>query len=221
MRILAPHFRRSIAISKLLDLTTIAAQTVEVLLNGFSVGVVFVDQNLGIVHANATAEAMFSSGDPIASRNGMLATLLPSETATLKAVVAQAASEEHRLAHRGIGVPLKGKTGSPLVMHVLPLGGGELRPELRRRAYAALFVASADAPPRMPRDAMVSIYDLTHDESRVFELIADGKTPVEIAIALGVAASTIRTHLLHLFDKTGCNRQSDLVKLAGSLSMPL
>ena len=221
MRLLAPHFRRCIAISKLLDLTTIAGQTVDVLLNELSVGVVFVDQHLGIVHANAAAEVMLSSGDPILVRNGKLATLLHSETAALQAVVAQAAHEEHRLAHRGIGVPLRRKDGPPCVVHVLPLGRGDIRPGLRQRARAALFIASAQSPPQMPRDALAMIYDLTQAESRVFELIVEGKAPVEIASALGVAASTIRTHLLHVFDKTGCNRQSDLVKLAGSLSMPL
>jgi DNA-binding CsgD family transcriptional regulator len=30
----------------------------------------------------------------------------------------------------------------------------------------------------------------------------------------------VKTHLLRVFQKTGCNRQADLVKLAGTLAMP-
>ncbi len=35
----------------------------------------------------------------------------------------------------------------------------------------------------------------------------------EVAEALGIAESTVRTHLLRLFAKTGAKRQSDLIKL--------
>ena len=221
MRMIGPHFRRAAAISNLLDLKSVAAQTFEATLNSLSTGIVLVDEQLGIVHANAAAEAMLASGDPIASRNGKLTTPRLSTTAILEAVVAQAAKEEQRLGQRGIGIPLEGRDGPPCVVHVLPMGGGEIRPGLRRRAKAALFIASANSPPQMPRDALTLIYDLTNAESRVFELIVEGKTQGEIARVLGVAASTVKTHLLHVFDKTGCNRQADLVKMAASLSMPV
>jgi DNA-binding CsgD family transcriptional regulator len=221
MRLIAPHFRRAAAISKLLELKTIAAQTFEATLNSLSTGIVLVDESLGIVHANAAAEAMLSSGDPITSRAGKLTTPRQSTLAVLAAVVSQAAKEEQRLGQRGIGIPLQGRNGVPSVVHVLPMGGGDIRPELQRRAKAALFIASANAPPQMPRDALALIYDLTNAESRVFELIVEGKTQGEIARVLGVAVSTVKTHLLHVFGKTGCNRQADLVKMAASLSMPV
>jgi hypothetical protein len=35
-----------------------------------------------------------------------------------------------------------------------------------------------------------------------------------------VAKSTVRTHLLRVFEKTGCNRQADLVQLAGNWPHP-
>jgi len=41
-----------------------------------------------------------------------------------------------------------------------------------------------------------------------------------IARTLGIAPSTVKTHVLHLFEKTGCARQADLLKLAASLSAP-
>ena len=78
---------------------------------------------------------------------------------------------------------------------------------------------TALAPIRMPTDAMALLYDLTPAETRVFELIAAGETPAAVAKTLGVAPSTVRTHLLHLFQKTGCQRQSELVKLGARFSM--
>jgi len=38
---------------------------------------------------------------------------------------------------------------------------------------------------------------------------------------LGVADTTVKTHLRRLFEKTGTNRQADLVKLVAGYSMPL
>ena len=61
----------------------------------------------------------------------------------------------------------------------------------------------------------------TPAESRIFELICDGETQAEIATKIGVAPSTVKTHLLRVFEKTGCSRQAELIKLAASFSLPL
>jgi DNA-binding CsgD family transcriptional regulator len=43
----------------------------------------------------------------------------------------------------------------------------------------------------------------------------------EAAAVFGVAESTIKTHLRRLYDKTGTNRQADLVKMVASFANPL
>jgi DNA-binding CsgD family transcriptional regulator len=43
----------------------------------------------------------------------------------------------------------------------------------------------------------------------------------EVAETLGIAESTVRTHLLRLFAKTGTKRQADLIKLIASYTNPL
>jgi DNA-binding CsgD family transcriptional regulator len=40
-------------------------------------------------------------------------------------------------------------------------------------------------------------------------------------MALGIARSTARTHLLQVFDKTACRRQAERVGLAARLSLPV
>lgn len=40
-------------------------------------------------------------------------------------------------------------------------------------------------------------------------------------MALGIAVTTVRTHLLRLFEKTGTHRQVDLVALLASFTLPL
>ena len=42
-----------------------------------------------------------------------------------------------------------------------------------------------------------------------------------MAAMLGVSDDTVKTHLKHIFEKTGAHNQVDLVKLVASLSSPL
>ena len=86
---------------------------------------------------------------------------------------------------------------------------------------AALFVASASGPPQLPHDALTQLYDLTPAEIRIFELICEGQTPAAISALLGIAVSTVKSHLFHVFEKTGCRRQIDLIRLAKSLTFPV
>lgn len=69
-RLLLPHLQRAVAISRLLDVRSVAASTFESALDTFAVGVVLTDADLGIVHANATARAMLATGEPIRSVRG-------------------------------------------------------------------------------------------------------------------------------------------------------
>jgi DNA-binding CsgD family transcriptional regulator len=43
----------------------------------------------------------------------------------------------------------------------------------------------------------------------------------EVAEALGIAETTVKFHLKHLFEKTGAGRQADLVKLVAGFVNPL
>jgi DNA-binding CsgD family transcriptional regulator len=43
----------------------------------------------------------------------------------------------------------------------------------------------------------------------------------EVAEALGIAETTIKTHLGRIFQKTGTGRQADLVKLVAGFASPL
>ncbi|MFX9138885.1 helix-turn-helix transcriptional regulator, partial [Acinetobacter baumannii] len=51
--------------------------------------------------------------------------------------------------------------------------------------------------------------------------VCEGQTRADIAAMLGISVSTVKTHLIHVFDKTGCRRQVDLVRLAKSLTFPV
>lgn len=55
---------------------------------------------------------------------------------------------------------------------------------------------------------------LTQREYEVFVLAAEGRTNNEIALRLSISLSTVKTHLIHIYEKLQIKRRTDLVYLA-------
>jgi DNA-binding CsgD family transcriptional regulator len=218
--LLIPHLRRAVTINRLLDLKSVEAATFASTIDTLAVAIVLTDAELRIIHANAAADAMLRVGDPVTCRGGMLCAREP-VAAALASAVRLAANDEATLGKRGLGIPVQRNSGEPCVLHVLPLARSLLRAGLVPAAMAAIFVAPATSPAPPPADAAAALFDLTPSEARVFGHIASGLTQTETANALGVRASTVKTHLLNVFAKTGTSRQAELVRLAASLTLPL
>ncbi|MCA0243229.1 MAG: helix-turn-helix transcriptional regulator [Proteobacteria bacterium] len=96
-----------------------------------------------------------------------------------------------------------------------------LRPQETLGAFGPVPLAIAlvhDLAARATPDPLLvaAAFGLTPAESRVAVQLAAGASVPETADTLGVARSTVRTHLLQVFQKVGVNRQQDLAfALAG------
>src|SRR5206468_2019196 len=117
---------------------------------------------------------------------------------------------------------LTARGGGRHVAHVLPLTAGERRRAgSRYGAVAAVFVQKAPLDIPSPHEIIAKQYQLTPSELRVlFAIVHVGGVP-EVAEALGIAESTVKTHLQRLFAKTGTERQAELVKLVAGHASPL
>jgi DNA-binding CsgD family transcriptional regulator len=62
---------------------------------------------------------------------------------------------------------------------------------------------------------------LTPTELRVLLAIVEVGGVPEVAVALGLAETTVKTHLGRVFVKTGAGRQADLVKIVAGFATPL
>jgi len=84
---------------------------------------------------------------------------------------------------------------------------------------AAVFVLMPVAAPNAPSvDLVMSLFDLTPAEARVARGLASGKTVDDLAGASGVSPNTVRVQVRGVLEKTGCQRQTDVVALLGGLS---
>ncbi len=85
-------------------------------------------------------------------------------------------------------------------------GRTHLDPAIQRRLVTA-------ALERTVRHAVVPD-DLTSREIEVLKLIAAGLSNTEIAAALVVSAATVKTHINHIFQKTGARDRAQAVRYA-------
>lgn len=85
-------------------------------------------------------------------------------------------------------------------------GHTHLDPAIQQRLVAAVLRAGAESP--APPD------DLTAREVEVLKLIAVGLSNAEIAVALVVSGATVKTHVNHIFAKTGARDRAQAVHYA-------
>jgi DNA-binding CsgD family transcriptional regulator len=64
-----------------------------------------------------------------------------------------------------------------------------------------------------PEDQLMALLGLTRTEAGLAVQLAQGRTLVEAAQALGLTEQTVRTYSKQIFAKTGTRRQVDLVRL--------
>jgi DNA-binding CsgD family transcriptional regulator len=103
-----------------------------------------------------------------------------------------------------------------MVAHVVPIRLSAR--DIFVRCAAVLVLTPVTLPQAPPVELVQSLFDLTPAEARVARSLASGKTVDDIATAGGTSANTIRTHVRGVLEKTGCNRQADIVALLTAIS---
>jgi DNA-binding CsgD family transcriptional regulator len=103
-----------------------------------------------------------------------------------------------------------------MVAHVIPIRLSAR--DIFVRCAAALVLTPVTLPQAPPVELVQSLFDLTPAEARVARSLASGKTVDDIASDGGISPNTIRTHVRGVLEKTGCNRQADVVALLTAIS---
>jgi DNA-binding CsgD family transcriptional regulator len=175
-------------------------------IDSLSLGVFVIGEGGAIVHANAQARVILASNDVLCAVSGRLMATDPRSSPVLRDAIIAAT-----LGDAGGALPLTSRGGVRHVIQVLPLRASG-------RCAAVVFVARATFETSSCPDLIRRAYRLTPTELRVlFAIVEFGGVP-EVATALGIANSTVRTHVGHLFSKTGTSRQADLVKIVAAFS---
>jgi DNA-binding CsgD family transcriptional regulator len=222
MALVVPHVRRALLVGKTILHGQAEAACFSDILDGLSAGMILVDGTGRVVHANAAGNAIIGAADFLRTVHGRLVAGDAPTNAAFREIFAAADGGDAVIGVKGIALPLTAHDGERYVAHVLPLTSGARRHAgLAYNAVAALFVRKAALESFGTPEIIGRMYKLTPAELRVLLAIVDVGGVPEVAAALGVASTTIKTHLNRLFEKTGVCRQADLVKLVAGFSTPL
>jgi DNA-binding CsgD family transcriptional regulator/PAS domain-containing protein len=213
-RALVPHLQAALRINRRIAVLEQERAALREAADRLPVGVLLVASNGRVVEVNQAARSMIESRDGLRVGREGLAAERAAETRALRGCIARATA-----ASRGEGLGVGGwvavsRPSGKRPYHVLvtPLHGQRLvlgEPH----SLAAIFVTDPELAEAPPAEALRAAYGLTPAECAVAVALARGETLRSLADALGISINTARTHLAHIFDKTGVRRQSDLARL--------
>jgi DNA-binding CsgD family transcriptional regulator len=214
---IVPHAHRSLMINKAIDLKQSEAATFSDTLDGLNAGIFLVDARRRIVHANVAGYDMLSADDFLRSIGGQLVARDAQANQGLRDILAC----EVAIA-RNSALTLTAQDGERYVAYVLPLTSlARNGAATAAKAVATVFVRKVELDSGSCGELVARAFGLTPAELRVLLAIVQVGGVPETAETLGIAETTVKTHLHRVFAKTGASRQADLVKLAAGFSNPL
>jgi DNA-binding CsgD family transcriptional regulator len=182
-------------------------------LNHLHMGVVFTDGSGRIVETNQAGEAILRIGDGLTMRNGEICARRNFETAKLAHLIANAAPASGSNLSAGCMLIARDEGRTPYVVRVAPVSA-------RSAGYnlpAAMILVSNPDENLISQRELADLYGLSPAESRVALAVSRGERLSSLVAEFGVQVTTLRTQLSSILKKCEVERQSDLVRLIGSI----
>ncbi len=216
MCLLAPHIQRSRVMGRQIRARSHTVADLAEILDGLSTAICLFDTEGRVVHANESCRQILANGnllaiagDRIVARNTQADRIFRGlfdlnfggcAPGRRKVELLTSTDGQHYLA-----------CAFPLTCE---------RSLQRDGATTVLFLQKASMVPQLATNAIAAAFKLTPSELRVLMAIVELGGVPDIAAKLGIAETTVKTHLGRLFDKTGAGRQADLVKIAAGFAVP-
>ncbi|MFK4656441.1 DNA-binding CsgD family transcriptional regulator/PAS domain-containing protein [Bradyrhizobium japonicum] len=218
MRLLAPHIQRSRIMGRQIRARSHTVDDLADVLDGLSTAICLLDADGRVVHANAACRQLFVDANLLAMVGDRIVVRNTQADKIFRGLFEVAADgETHPAGRRRIGLATSAD-GQHYLVQVLPLKRERSLP--RDVAATVLLVQKAAMVPSLVPDAIAAAFRLTRSELRVLMAIVEVGGVPDIAAKLGIAETTVKTHLGRLFEKTGAGRQADLVKIAAGFTAP-
>ncbi|HEU0157532.1 MAG TPA: LuxR C-terminal-related transcriptional regulator [Stellaceae bacterium] len=209
---LVPHLQRAVQLQVRLAGVEAPPMGSAEILNRLLQGVLLVDARARIVFANRAAESLLRPGGGLSLGRDGLCAEIPEETRRLRQMIAECAAPGDELGGAGGNLRLCRADRAPLTVLVAPHRSRFGWIDILRPA-AMLLVTDPEQAAEIGCDWLRRDYGLTPAEALFAVEIARGDGLSAAAHRLGVSLTTVKTHLAHVFDKTGARRQAELVRL--------
>jgi DNA-binding CsgD family transcriptional regulator len=214
---LLPHLRRAMQLRLLLERNREQEKLALEALDQLAAGVLILDSGAHVLFANTAAQEIAAPQDVLVLTDGTVRCRQREQSDILRRLVGSA------IAGGPGGLLLLNASSRrlPVSMLVAPLVG-TLAVSLAAQGLqgaAAIFLSDPERHAATLSEHLQGLYKLSPTEARVAWLIARSDSIRDAANSLGVAPETVRTHLKHIYAKTGVNRQSALAYLMGAAAV--
>lgn len=212
-RLLRPHLQRAVTLGQQLGYRPLRDDDVVEALDAPPHGIVLLDSRGEILHVNRAAEAL------LAARNGLYVEnrrLLALATSRFDEVLARALGRAGETRTGGAMCLPRGSGKADLSLLVVPLRQPIAWLGLCEPA-ACVCLIDPELATMTTAEWLKGAYGLTTAEITIACQLMDARSPREIGDYLGISYHTVRVHLARIMEKTGTNRQAQLIRLLLSL----
>jgi DNA-binding CsgD family transcriptional regulator len=210
LQALAPHFNRALRVTLRLRELEARASALAEMTDRALVALVLTDAFGRVAEVNGAARAILAENDGLTPRDGILCAARSEDCKRLSRLIQEAAGAR-RMPMSGVMQVARPSSRRPLALVASP-SRNALSPFGRSHAVSIAFTDPERAA-EPDADLIARLYGFTAREAGVAALLLKGLSPSEAARELAMSENTVRTHIRHLFDKTGVERLADLVRL--------
>ncbi len=216
VKVILPHFKRSIQLHAKLDYLECERQLFTGTLNQMLLGIVSIDQHGNIIEMNPEAQRILDEKDGLAITSKGITASKRSENQDLQKLIQDAVAggitDSGPSVVEAMSITREfDRSRLGIVVRTVPMGEWS---EGARRPAAVIFLRDPDYNSAEPVQEVVQrVFGLTRMEAALAVHLARGYTLDEAAELLNVRRNTARTHLRSIFGKTGVSRQTMLVRL--------
>ncbi len=208
---LSRHLERALRVGVQLESATVERDRFAAIFEQSAHGLVILDMRGKVLHFNPAARRLLEHRDGLALSHNRLQAINADDQRQLDSLL-RPFLRGHAVTAIGApaGIVIRRPATGPLLVNVAPLP--QRRQLLLGSGPAILMTMTDPAAARMPKGQALSLrYALTAAEWRLAQRLIQGESLREIAAADGLSYETLRGYLKALFQKTGTNRQAQLV----------
>jgi DNA-binding CsgD family transcriptional regulator len=177
------------------------------LLDHIDQALLLIDESCQVVHANAAGRAALEFQSVLMREGERIVPINPSDRQAWRQAVDEALHGRSRLY----------ETHAHGTRHLISITPFQPRDGQIQRKHVVVLLGPTPAPQSRRLEAFAIHCGLTPAETRVFLTLIDDLPPNDIALRLGVAPATVRTHIRRILHKTGSPSMRSLLALISRL----
>ncbi len=216
-----PHFSKCVELNRPFQLLKKRFNAILSVLDKLRIGVCILNTDGNILISNQRAEAILDAGNGLSqSKSGKLLTNTPTGQDHLNQIITTASDPMAISDSTAKMTVAKRKGHLPWLLEAFPVS--DLEGSIDSAfSGAVIFIIDPEQRDVVSAEGMQLLFGLTDAENEVCKLLAQGQKIEDIGEARNVSPVTVKRQVSNLFTKTDTNSQTDLIRLALKVNLPV